>query len=366
MKKRATRIIALLVAIVLVGGFLYFQSDLLNLGLPSSEEKAESTNAAPPPSRPARSVPVKGMLVNPAALQDAIAVNGSTTPNEEVVITSEVPGIIAKISFAEGSWVEKGAMLVQLDDTELQAQRERLLVQKELNEKIAERLKGLYEKEGVSLQEYEVAKAEADKVQADISLLDAQLEKRTIKAPFSGKLGLRQVSEGSYVSPGTPIVNLVSINPIKLVFSVPEKYSQVVRRGTRVEFNLDGTDQALHATVEATEPNIDPETRTFRIKATAPNPNGKILPGAFANVSVNLKQYNEAIMVPTEAIVPELGGKKVFVYRGGQAQAVTVETGIRQASMIQVTSGLVPGDTVITSGVLQIRPGAEVSVSLSD
>ena len=201
---------------------------------------------------------------------------------------------------------------------------------------------------------------------ADIALLDAQLEKRIVKAPFSGKLGLRQVSEGSYLSPGAPIVSLVSINPIKLEFSVPEKYSRVVRKGTRVEYQLDGVGEKNVAIVVATEPNIDPETRTFRIKASSPNPNGQILPGAFANVSVNLQQYDEAIMVPTEAIVPEMGGKKVFVYRSGQAQAVTVETGIRQASMIQVTSGLAPGDTVITTGVLQIRPGSAVSISLSD
>ena len=163
------------------------------------------------------------------------------------------------------------------------------------------------------MQEYEVAKAEAEKVKADIDLIDVQIKKRTILAPFSGRLGLKEVSEGSYLSPGAPIVNLISINPIKIEFSVPEKYSRVLGQGSKINFKLDGYDQPLQATIIASEPNIDPETRTFKLKASAPNPNGRILPGAFANVSVNLNEEQTAVMVPTEAIVPEMGGKKVYL-----------------------------------------------------
>lgn len=364
MKKRATRIISLLIAIVLIGGFIYYQ----RYGLPFGEQAAstgESTESAPPSGPPgaAQAIPVKAMRINAAPLQESISVNGSTVPNEEVTISSEVPGKISEVLFTEGTWVEKGKALVQLDVDELNAQRERLVVQKNLNEKIAERLKGLYEKEGVSLQEYEVAKAEAEKVKADIDLIDVQIEKRTIRAPFSGRLGLKEVSEGSFLSPGAPIVNLVSTNPIKLEFSVPEKYSRILGQGSKVNFTLDGIEQPLTATVIASEPSIDPETRTFLLKATAPNSNGRILPGAFANVTVNLSEVQTAIMVPTEAIVPEMGGKKVYLFKGGKAQAVPVETGVRQASMVQVTGGLEPGDTVITTGVLQIRPGAAVDIT---
>lgn len=360
MKKTFTRIFSLLIAAALVVGFILFQRGYFSFGDKKTEGISNVSNTAPPG---ANSVPVKAMRIDPAPLKESISVNGSTVPNEEVTISSEVPGKIAQVLFKEGSWVEKGNPLVQLDVDELNAQRERLVVQKVLNEKIAERLQGLYEKEGVSLQELEVAKAEAEKVKAEIALIDAQIDKRTIRAPFSGRLGLKQVSEGSYLSPGAPIVNLVSINPIKLEFSVPEKYSRILGQGSKINFTIDGLERTFSATVMATEPNIDPDTRTFKLKASANNTGGKILPGAFANVTVNLSEVQTAIMVPTEAIVPEMDGKKVFLYKSGKAQTVQVETGIRQAYMIQVTSGLAPGDTVITTGVLNIRPGSDINIS---
>lgn len=365
MKKSSTRLLAF------IGISLFFVVIILyRLGyLGASEEKmpavAEKSDEKPSTAAGGEtSLPVRGMLIEPTSIIDFISVNGSTQPDEEVTISSEVPGKVLKILFKEGTRVSRGASLIQLDDTELQAQRQRLVVQQNLNEKIAERLQALYEKEGVSLQEYEVAKAEVEKVKADIALVDAQLDKRIIRAPFSGVLGLRMVSEGSYLSPGTPIVNLVNINPIEIEFSVPEKYSRTVGPGTEVTFRLDGRDKDYRATVIAVEPVIDADTRTFMLKASAPNPQGEILPGAFANVTVNLQEYAASIMIPTEAVIPELGGKKVFVARGGTAQSVAVETGIRQEATIQVLSGLSEGDTLITSGILQLRSGSPVNVAL--
>ncbi|MDV7392514.1 efflux RND transporter periplasmic adaptor subunit, partial [Arthrospira platensis SPKY1] len=171
------------------------------------------------------------------------------------------------------------------------------------------------EKEGVSLQEYEVAEAEVDRYEADIKLLDVQLEKMQIKAPFSGVLGLRTISEGSFVSPGTPIVSLVRIDPIHIQFSIPEKYSDNLREGSRISFQVAGREGDFPATVVARNPKIDPNTRTVAFEAKSPNPKGQVLPGAFALVKVQLRRFDEAIMVPTEAVVPELGGKKLYVYR---------------------------------------------------
>ncbi|MCB0631770.1 MAG: efflux RND transporter periplasmic adaptor subunit [Saprospiraceae bacterium] len=366
MKKSSTRLLAfagILVVVVVIA--------LYRLGFFSGEsEKNKIAEAEPAAAKaPARGnssgpLPVSAMLIQPTSVIDFISVNGSTEPDEEVTVSSEVPGKVLKILFKEGTRVSRGTPLVKLDDTELQAQRERLVVQQNLNQKIAERLQALYEREGVSLQEYEVAKAEVEKVKAEISLIDAQLDKRTIRAPFSGVLGLRMVSEGSYLSPGTPIVNLVSINPIDIQFAVPEKYSSAVGPGTEVTFRLDGSAKDFKAKVIAAEPVIDAATRTFLLKATAPNPNGSILPGAFANVTVNLQEFTSSIMVPTEAVIPELGGKKVFVARGGIAQPVEVETGIRQEASIQVISGLAAGDTLITSGILQLRAGSPVDINL--
>lgn len=308
-------------------------------------------------------IPVEAVVIQASRAEEVINVNGSTVPNEEVTVTSEVPGKVTRVLFREGTVVRKGAALVQLDVAELRAQRERLVVDQKLKRTIAERLEGLYKREGVSLQEYEIAKAEADRVDAELALISVQLEKRTVKAPFNGLLGLRQVSEGSYISPGTAIVNLVSVSPINIEFAVPERYGRVVNKGTRIEFVLDGSNDPLSAVVVAKEANVDPTTRTLQLKAEAPNPNGRILPGAFANVAVKLRNFEGAIMIPTQAILPELDGKKVFVYKGGKANPVTVETGIRQEDLIQVTKGLSYGDTVLTTGMLQLRPGAEVNVT---
>ena len=331
MSRKATRIAALLAIALLAALFFFFQDDILGKDQPQKTVAAET--AAQPEAPP--QTPVEAMVTQATSLRDAISVNGSTVPNEEVAITSEVAGKITSINFREGDYAKAGQVLVQLDDDELQAERKRLVVQRQLNEKIAERLKALYDKEGVSLQEYEVA-AEVEKTEADIALVDAQLRKRVVRAPFAGRLGLRMVSEGSYLSPGTPIVSLVSINPIKLEFDVPEKYSRAIETGGQVNFRLDGKENSFQATVIAKEPNIDPETRTLRFKAQAPNPGGNILPGAFADVQVELEEFAGTILVPT---------------------------GIRQERNIQILEGLSVGDTIITTGLLQIKPGAPVRIS---
>lgn len=359
MSRKATRIAALLVIALLAALFFFFQDDILGGEQP---QKAAATDTATPPEAPPET-PVEAIITQATSLRDAISVNGSTVPNEAVSITSEVAGKIIRINFREGEYAKDGQVLVKLDDDELQAERKRLVVQRQLNEKIAERLKALYDKEGVSLQEYEVAAAEVEKTEADIALLDAQLKKRVIRAPFAGRLGLRMVSEGSYLSPGTPIVSLVSINPIKLEFDIPEKYSRTIETGSRVDFRLDGQKNSFQATVVAREPNINPETRTLRFKAQAPNPGSHILPGAFANVKVELQEYTGAILVPTQAIIPELNDKKVFRYKNGKAQQVIVTTGIRQERNIQILEGLSVGDTILTTGLLQVQPGAPVRIT---
>lgn len=358
---KKVRLTALLLAIVAGALFLAYQAGFF--GHSAANANAGAPAAGPGTGGPGQAIPVKAMRVLPGVLSDFISVNGATAATDEVLVSSETPGKIKAILFREGDVVKKGDILVRLDDDELQAQRNRLQVQSELNKKIAERLWGLYEKEGVSLQEYEIAAAEYEKSKAELSLLDAQLEKRVIRAPFNGRLGLRLVSEGSYLAPGAAIVKLVNLDPIKIDFSVPEKYSRQLGRGSQVEFQVDGIPGINRATVEAVDPSIDPATRTFRLKAGAPNPNGRILPGAFANVKAYLQRFDEAILVPTEAIVPELNGNKVFVYRNGAAEPTPVTTGIRQESRIQITEGLLPGDTVITTGILQIKPGAPVKIT---
>ncbi|MBK8491445.1 MAG: efflux RND transporter periplasmic adaptor subunit [Saprospirales bacterium] len=358
MSKSLTRWISLVGIGILIVVFVLYRMGYIGERTP---DPAALAPAASPENAPP--LPVEGYLVNAAVLTDNIEVSGSAIPEEEVQITSEIAGKVAAILFEEGKRVEKGAVLVRLNDEEWRAQREKQVVQKHLAEKIANRLKALYEKEGVSLQEYEVAAAEVDRYDAEIKLLDVQLDKTVIRAPFGGVLGLRQVSEGSYLSPGMPIVSLVRVDPIHVQFSIPEKYSGDLKVGGKVTFQLAGLEGNFPATIVARDPKIDANTRTITFEAKAPNPGGRVLPGAFTLVKVQLREFDKALMVPTEAIVPELGGKKLFLYRNGQAVGVPVITGIRQDRAIQIVDGLQPGDTVITSGILQLRPGMPVSIS---
>lgn len=364
MNKKQTRIISLLAI-----GILAILGSLYRLGFfqTKSKEKAEDTRttkiAAPVSNAFAKSTPVKGIIIKEEELADIINVSGSTRPFEEVEISSEIAGKVQKLMFNEGNWVKKGTPLVQLKDDELKAQKQKLLVEKKLAEKIEERMKALYEKEGVSLQEYEVAAAETEKIAADIEVLNTQLEKTVIHAPFNGVLGLKTISEGQFISPGTSIVKLVVIQPIAIEFSIPEKYSGIIKKGSRVNFQLSGSTKNYFANVLASEAQIDPNTRTLTWKATYANSKREILPGAYISVNVPLQEYEESMVVPTEAIVPELGGKKVFLYKNGKAQEAKVETGIRKNEFIQLLTGVAPGDTVITTGVLQIRQGANVEIT---
>lgn len=333
-------------------------------GAPDKVRMAEeSAEPQPVSSTQEQVIPAEAMIVRPESLRDLITVNGSTLANQEVMVSSEVAGTVRRILFKEGSHVTKGSPMLILDTEELEAQRQRLEVRKRLTASVAERLKALYEAEGVSLQEYETAQAEADQVVAELKLLDVQIEKRTVRAPFTGRIGLKMVSEGSYISSGDPIVGLVSLDPIHLQFAVPERYSNVLEKGSEVLFQLSGSTDTQTARVIAREPAIDPQTRTLEFKASARNRRERILPGAFAKVVVNLSTFEGTLMVPTEAIIPELGGKKIFRYKNGQAESVAVETGIRQNKFIQVISGLEAGDTILTTAVLQLRDGLPVRIT---
>lgn len=360
-RQHLNRLRALILVLIVATLAVLYQRGLFPMSGELKDPSVQTAEAAP--TAPPQATPVRACVVRLQSLSEEIAVSGSTVASDEVTISPEVAGTIVELAFKEGAVVQKGQLLARLDDTELNAQLNRLEVQAELNGRIADRLKGLYERQGVSLQDYEVAVAEHEKSLAEITLVEAQLSKREIRAPFRGMLGLKQVSTGAYLGPGAPIVSLVSYDPLKVEFSVPEKYSTSITPGTPVTVEVGYLEAPLSGLVEASDPVIDPATRTWKLRAVVANPEGKVLPGAFAQVRVKLREFESTAVVPTQAIVPELGGKKIFVAKGGIAQAVSVTTGIRQETMIQVLSGLNEGDTVITSGILQIRDGSPVSIT---
>ncbi|MFH1525935.1 MAG: efflux RND transporter periplasmic adaptor subunit [Bacteroidota bacterium] len=303
------------------------------------------------------------MIVKPKPLQNIIFSNGTLISNEEVLIQSEISGKITQIQFEEGRRVKKNDLLIKINDAELQAtlkknqSRETLARDKEF------RYKQLLEKGLTSQQEYDVALSELNSVFADVELTQAQIDKTEIRAPFNGVVGLRSVSLGSYILPQTKIATLQSINPMKVDFSVPQKYFSLIKAGKSIFVKQSSTDKLFNGKIYAVEPKIDQNTRTVQARALVPNDRGELTPGAYIEIDIVLEELNNAVMVPTNVIVPDIEGKKIFIYKNGKAVPVPVETGIRTEDEIQIVSGLNIGDTLIVSGIIQLRPNAPVKLN---
>ncbi len=307
-------------------------------------------------------IPVKAFIAGQARLDDRILITGTLIANEEVELRSEVSGKITKIYFQEGSIVHRAEMLLKINDAELQAQLLREQYREELAKQREDRQRELLKGNLISQQEYDVALNELNTVKAGVQLVKAQIEKTEIHAPFDGMIGLKYVSEGSFITTTTRIASLQDVNPIKIDFSIPEKYAGQVHKGARVRFHAQGSETKYDAEVFAVEPKVDQATRTLLLRASSPNPDGRLLPGSFAELELVIRSIPNALTIPTEALIPELAGQKVFVYRDGRVHAQRVETGIRTPTAIQITTGLADGDTIITSGILQVREGSSVNI----
>lgn len=344
--------ILILVAVVAVGYLLY--SKLIAGG-----DKAPAAGGGGPM---AQKVAVDVFVVSPSAFQNKITSTGTVLPNEEVELRSEVSGRVTGISFEEGSRVRKGQLLLSVNAQEMQAQLQKLQSNQKLYRDMEQRQRTLLEKDYISRQEYDQVSNQLATATADIQALKASLAKAYIRAPFDGVIGLRQVSEGSYVTAATPIARIVDISPVKIEFAIPGRYSQQVKEGDKITFSSEGSPTEYQATIYATQPIIDPATRTMQVRALYDNKNEEVKPGAFVRVNLGLKEVEEAILIPTESIIPEANGHKVFLAKGGKAVPQMVKIGQRSERMIQILEGLAPGDSVIQSGVLQARPGADLTI----
>jgi membrane fusion protein (multidrug efflux system) len=349
--------------IVVIGAVIVYLINPTLWGL-LAENSPEASPSVPSGYNPR--IPVSGVVLNPQRIDNKISVTGSIEANESVELKSEISGIVEEIHFQEGTNVKKGNLLVSLDDDEISAQLEKMRYTQKLMKEREFRQRQLLEKEAISQEEYDIALTELNTVASDIKVLQSQYEKTKIRAPFDGTVGLRLISVGSYLTADESIVSLYSIDPAKIDFSVPEKYSTKVNVGDEVRFITDAMESPGSGKIYAIEPQVDSETRTLRMRAISPNPNRSLLPGQFARVELIFSTLEEALMVPTEAVVPELGGHKVYVNHGGTVASKAVEVGIRTESKVQVISGLQPQDTIITSGILQIRPGSVVDITLTD
>jgi membrane fusion protein (multidrug efflux system) len=298
---------------------------------------------------------VSGFVIAPAQMNQMLNIPGTLMPDEEVELSFETSGKIIGINFTEGTRVSKGDLLAKMNDRHLQAQLLKLQAQKKLTEEREFRQRSLLDKDAISRESYDQVATELQELEADILLVQARIAETELKAPFDGIIGLRLLSEGSYASPSTKIVRLVKISPLKIEFSIPERYAGELKKGFPLEFAIDGINQVFKAAVYAIEPKVDINTRTIAVRALYPNTREELKPGRFASISLRLAQISNTIAIPTEAVIPEMDGEKVYVYNAGKAEQVKVTTGLRTESLIQILEGLAFGDTLLTSGVLQLR-----------
>lgn len=356
--KRRTKII-LLGCIILVVAIIFFYPRLHLFADRDQGPAAGGQGAAS-----SQALPVEVVELEPQKLENNLSVTGTVIPNESVNLRSEISGLVTEITFNEGEFVKKGTPLVYLNDDELTAQKDRLDYTRKLYEGQENRQKQLLEREAISQEEYDIVLNQYNTNLADINLIEAMLRQTVIRAPFDGVLGLRQISVGSVISPVDAIVNIVNIDPIKIDFSIPERYANIVQNGSRITFTNAAVAGEYVGEVYAIAPNIDAVTRTLQLRAISPNKDRKFLPGMFVGIRVNISVDEEALMVPAESLIPELDGYKVFVANAENViEEVKVSIGIRTEREVQITDGLKEGDRVLSTGVIQAKPGMAVNIT---
>lgn len=329
-----------------------------------NKELAEADKVMTGKQNGKRILNVNAKIIKPQLLTDEIKISGNLLPDEEVNLSFETSGKIVEINFEEGSTVHKGQLLAKVNDRPLQAQLSRLQAQLKLAEDRVFRQNALLERDAVSKEAYEQVKTDLATLNADIEIVKANILQTELRAPFDGIIGLRQVSVGSYASPTTIVAKLTKISPLKVEFSVPERYANQVKKGANLTFTLELN--SYDAKVYATESSIDQSTRTLTVRALYPNSKGALLPGRYTSIQLKKDEIPDALAIPSEAIVPEMGKDKVFLYKSGKAQPVDIQTGIRTEAEVQVLEGLQIGDTIITSGTLQLRTGLPVTLDNID
>ena len=333
------------------------------IGYRITENKSENADSKDLKGK-GKSMNVNGIVATPQTFDNNLSLSGSIEANEQVEIRSEVSGIVEGIYFQEGSNVRKGQVLFKVNDLELRAQLRQTATREGLASENERRAKLLLQKEAISQEEYDLARADLKSAQAQSQLIKAQIAKTSVRAPFSGRIGLRSISPGTYITPAILVAKLVNTGKLKITFSIPEKYASQVKTNTYITFKVAGSDDKYTAKVYAIEPEVAVATRTLQVRAIAENSSGKLLPGTFADVELPLDIIKDAIVVPTEAIIPVQNGKKVFISSNGQAKEVMIETATRTDASILVLSGLNPGDTVITSGVMSLKNETPVKVQI--
>lgn len=359
--KKLIRIsITVLLIVVILGIIVYpkikpmFKSNSdLNLDITNSNKEKNGEGQA---------LFASGYVIKPTRMSELIYSTGSLIPDEEVELSFETSGKVVGIFFKEGTGVQKGELLAKINDRPLQAQLLKLQAQLKLTKEREFRQKQLLDRDAISRESYDQVATELQSIEADVLLIEARIAETELRAPFDGVVGLRLISEGAFANTQTKIVRLVKTRPLKIEFSIPERYSGEVSPGFPISFTLDGELNPYTANVYAVDPKVDINTRTISVRALYPNTKNELKPGRFTSVKARLSQIENTIAVPTQAIIPEMEGEKVFIYKNGKAQEVKVKLGLRTESHVQIREGLNFGDTLLTTAILQLRQNIPVQL----
>jgi len=298
------------------------------------------------------------ILASYQPLTNTIEANGSVVANETTELRTEVSGRLTYLNIPEGRAISKGTVLARINDADLQAQLTKLRAQLSLAEKTEQRLRKLLEVEGINRADYDVAVNQVSTIRADIGVTQANISRTVVRAPFSGTIGLRNVSPGAYVSPQTVLATLQQVSRSKIDFTLPEVYANAVKTGSNVVVDIGG--EKRRATVIALEPAANTATRNVTVRAMVDN--GVINPGSFVKILIDGGSKAKTILVPSASIIPEANARKVIVVKNGKGVSTAVETGLRTASGVEILSGLNEGDSVVVTGVLYVRPTSKLKV----
>jgi membrane fusion protein (multidrug efflux system) len=354
MKNKLIRNIAILVFALVILGIIIIPR--LN-----SNKDADSKRLL----RGGGAIAVNVKVIASSTFQNKIQVSGSIISNEEVELRTEISGKVTAINFKEGQKVKKGNLLVKVNDADLQTQLQKAEIKKKLAEDKEYRQRVLLGKKGISQEVYDSALNDLNSAKVDIENIKAQIAKTEIRAPFDGTIGLRYISVGSYIDPSVKVATLQNLDQVKIDFAVPQRYASAITVGSKVRIKT-SAGKEYQVKIYALEQKIDPTSRTLNVRAIHPNSKGDLIPGSYVSVEIDLNDINNTVVIPTQALAMDISGETVYLYKGGVAVSQKVESGIRSESDVQIVKGLAVGDTVITSGIMQLRPKLKVKIASFD
>jgi len=340
---------------------IWFGIFLLSLIVSCSDNKNKitaDTKIAPPPPLQA-----EVFIVKTKTISEKLELPGTIIANESTDLHPEISGRLIYLNISEGKTIAKGTLIAKIFDGDLVAQLNKLKVQLHVAEQTTSRYAELLKINGVSQQEFDLSQLQINNIKADMAIVKSNIQRTELRAPFSGTLGLKMVSSGAYITPATVVTSIRDNQQLKIEFNVPERYLEKIRIGQIIDFTTVGNNKKYQATIDASEFGVTAENRSLKIHANVVNGDKDLLPGAFVGISVRFDPDTTALMIPSQAVLPQARGKKVARLINGSVAFSNVETGMRDSAMVQIKTGLSVGDTIILTGLMGLKPDTKVNVS---